>query len=92
MYEPVPEARSLPEDTPAGGGYDEGTFAPPEAIALMLIERLTDQADGPVPYEWVIGRARREYDLDRPAVERSVECLVREGVVEKVGADRLVVA
>jgi len=57
-----------------------------------VIERLTDQTDGPVPYEWVIGRARREYGLRRPAVERSVECLVREGVLERVGADRLAVA
>lgn len=91
MYDTVRDRQSPRGDAPCQG-EDDDTFAPPEAIVLLVIERLTDRTDEPVPYEWVIGRARREHELDRPEVERSVECLAREGVVKKVGADRLAVA
>jgi len=85
------ERQSRPERAVLEQGYDEA-FAPPEAIAVVVVKRLTGETDTAVPYEWVVGRARRAYDLDRPEVERSVECLVREGVLRKVGADRLTVA
>ncbi len=91
MYDTALEERSPQGETPIEEGYDDA-FAPPEAIALVVVRRLSDETDGAVPYDWVIGRARREYELDRAEVERSVECLVREGVLQKVRADRLVVA
>jgi hypothetical protein len=60
-------------------------------LVARVVDELTTTADGPVAYGWVVGHARRRYDMERPVVERSVEALVAEGVLQKPSADRLTV-